>query len=77
MTPHYSEKNALKALKLGTPQPLDLKKIGVIKDDPLEDSIVFDKNTEHLTGRSNERQPVVPQELKSGIWIGDMHYNSK
>jgi len=67
---------------MGTPQPLNLSKIGIIRgggEYNQQDSIVFDKYTEHLTdrsrsnNRSNHRQPIVPSELKSGIWISNDH----
>lgn len=62
ITPYGSDKAAIKALKNGTPPPLDLRKIGTIKDDRIQDSIVFDQNTENLTdrSRSNHRKPIIP-----------------
>lgn len=76
MTPHYSEKSAIPALKIVTPPPLDLRKGTAGKDHLQEDSVVIqDSNVDPLTDRSIQRQPIVPQELRSGIGLGDQHSN--
>ena len=68
MTPHYSEKSAIPALKIVTPPPLDLRKAAPGRDPLQEDSVVIqDSNLDPLTDRSIQRQPIVPSEMRSGM----------
>ena len=75
MTPQYSEKGAIAGLKIATPPPGDLLH-GASVDTMNEDSVVIhETNVEPLTDRSVQRQPIVPQELRSGLWMGEQSFH--